>query len=129
MHNQFDAGMKQDFDNMTLDLGRECLVYPRTETLSYESQEAEDDFLKTAVTEVVFLQEIDTQHEMIGSGQMNIGDVRFTFQHDSVAAEEGYVSPDSGKTMYKILQITYVRGMSNNDITYIKAFGKKVPGR
>ena len=129
MYNQFDEGMKQDFDNMTLDLGRECFVYPRTETLSYESQEAEDEFLKSAVTEIVFLQELDTTHEMVSSGQMNVGDVRFAFQGASVAEEEGYVSPDGGKTMYKILRLTKVRGMTGDIVTYIKAFGKKVPGR
>ena len=129
MNNQFDTGMQEDFDNMTFDLGREVLVYPRSDTITYESQQAEEEFLKTGVSEVVFLQELDTTHQMVQSGQMNVGDARFTFQHDSVAAEEGYVSPDGGKTMYKILQLTYVRGQTNDVISYIKAVGKKVPNR
>lgn len=129
MNNNFDEGMQQDFDNMTFDLGREVLVFPRTETLSYESQQAEADFLKTGVKEVVFMQELDSTHEVVQSGQMNVGDARFTFQSGTTAQEEGYVSPDNGKTMYKIINITYVKNMSRNIITYVKATGKKVPGR
>lgn len=129
MNNQFDVGMQQDFDNMTLDLGRDCLVYSRDDDLDYSGQEDENSGLKIGTTEVIFLQELDTKHEMIASGQMNVGDVRFAFQHNTIAEEEGYVSPDDGKTMYKIIHLTKVCGMNNNEITYVKAFGKKVPGR
>jgi len=129
MDNRFDIGMQEDFNNMTEELGREVLVYPRVDELTYEGQEDENSGRGTGVTEVVFLQELDTQHEMIASGEMKVGDVRFTFKSDSIAEEEGYVSPDSGTTFYKILQFTKVRNQNNNVISYIKAFGKKVPNR
>ena len=129
MNNQFDVGMQQDFDNMTFDLGRRCRVYPRRDDINYEGQEDEDSGLGPYMNEIVFLQEIDTTHEMVASGQLNVGDVRFTFQHSTIAEEEGYVSPDEGKTMYKIIQLTKVRGQSANAISYVKASGKKVPGR
>ena len=129
MNNQFDVGLQQDFDNMTFDLGRKCRVYPRRDTINYEGQEDEDSGLGPYMVEIVFLQEIDTTHEMVSAGQLDVGDIRFTFQHLTIAEEEGYVSPDFGTTLYKILQLTKVRGQSNNEIMYTKAFGKKVPGR
>lgn len=129
MKNQFDLGMQEDFDNMTYELGRECRVYLRKDDINYEGQEDTSSGLGTYMTEIVFLQELDTQHEMIKAGQMNVGDVRFTFQHSTIAEEEGYVTPDEGKTWYKILQLTDVGNQSNNVRTYMKAFGKKVPGR
>lgn len=129
MNNQFDVGMQEDFDNMTYELGREVTVYPRSDDLTYEGQEDTASGLGTGVTEVVFLQELDTQHEMIAAGQMDIGDVRFAFQNDTIAEEEGYVSPDGGTTLYKILKLTYVKNQTNNVISYVKAFGKKIPNR
>jgi len=129
MENQFDVGMQQDFDNMTYELGRECLVYTRKESLTHEGQEGEDSKKSSGVLEIVFLQELDTEHEMVAAGQMNVGDVRFIFQHDSIAEEEGFVSPDEGSTNYKILQLTKVKNQTNNAVIYTKAFGKKVPYR
>ena len=128
MDNQFDIGMQEDFNNMTQELGREVTVYPRSNDLTYEGQEDTASGLGSGVTEVVFLQELDTEHEVIASGQMDVGDVRFTFKDDTVAEEEGYVSPD-GTIMYKILRLTKVRNQTNNVISYVKAFGKKVPNR
>lgn len=129
MNNQWDIGMQQDWDNMTEELGREVLVYPRADELNYEGQEDTSSGLDTGTIEVVFLQEIDTEHEMVQSGQMNIGDVKLTFKSDTLAEEEGYVSPDEGVTMYKILKLTVVKNQSNDVIVYVKAFGKKVPNR
>jgi len=129
MQNQFDVGMEEDFNNMTYELGREVLVYTRDDVLTYEAQEGTGSGLNTGVTEVVFLQELDSQHEMVASGEMKVGDVRFTFQSDSIVEEEGYVSPDDGITQYKVLSLTKVKGQTNDTVTYIKAFGKKIPNR
>ena len=129
MRNQFDIGMQEDFDNMTIELGREVTVYSRLDVLTYEGQEGTGSGLGSGVTEVVFLQELDTQNEMISAGEMAVGDVRFSFKHNSIVEEEGYVSPDLGITNYKVLKLTKVKGQSNNSVTYIKAFGKKIPNR
>lgn len=114
---------------MTKDLGRECIVYPREDDLNYEGQEGTSSGLGTGVREIVFLQELDSQHEVIATGQLDVGDVKFAFLSNTVAEEEGYVSPDEGTTMYKILRITVVKNQQNDTIMYVKAFGKKTPGR
>lgn len=129
MNNVWDKGLKTDFNNMTKELGRRVLVYKRDDELTYESQEDENSVKEPGVSEIVFLQELDTEHEMVAAGQMNVGDVRFTFQDNTVAEEEGFVSPDNGVTFYKILKLTKVRNQSNNSILFVKAFGKKVPNR
>jgi hypothetical protein len=128
MQNNWDYQMQEDFDNMTTELGRECLVYARDDVLTSEGQEGSSSGLDTGVPETVFLQELDSEHEMVAAGELSVGDVTMTFLAASTAEEEGYVSPD-GTTMYKILKISKVRNQSNNVITYIKAFGKKVPNR
>jgi len=130
MYNQYDVGMQQDFDAMTTDIGRLMWIYPRNDTLSHEGQTSDEtEFYQNAREEIIFLQELDTEHEVVASGQMDVGDVRFTFKHDSIAAEEGFVTPDEGTTIYKILKITKVRNQSNNEILWIKGYGRKVPQR
>jgi len=129
MNNQFDVGIQEDFDNMTYELGRECYVYERVNDLTYSGQEGTDSELKNPIVEIVFLQELDSEHEMITSGQMNIGDVKFTFKSDSIIKEEYYVSPDLGSTKYKILKLTKVKNQTNDSVLFIKGFGKKVPNR
>jgi len=129
MDNQFDVGMQEDFDNMTRELGREIYVYKRDDEVTYEGQENTNSGLDEPVTEVVFLQELDSEHEMVAAGQLDVGDVKMTFLHNSIAEEEGYVSPDEGVTFYKILTMTKVMNQTNNEISYIKAFGKKIPRR
>jgi len=132
--NNFDIGMQQDFDNMTDELGRTVFIYERDDILSDEGQEGDNDriagasALKRSTTETVFLQEMDSEHEMLASGQMDVGDVRFVFKADTTIKEEDYVSPDE-KIMYKVLKLTKVKGMNNNVVVYVKGFGKKVPNR
>lgn len=127
--NNWDKGLQEDYNNMTKELGRLVLVYPRVDELTYEGQSGEESGMEPGQYEYVFLQELDSEHEVIASGQMDVGDVRFTFQHDSVVEEEGYVSPDEGNTLYKVLRITKVRNQTNNEVIYIKAFGRKLPRR
>ena len=131
MDNEWDNGLQEDFDNMTYDLGREVLVFPKKIHLDYAGQEDTDsgiqDTYAEGKTEVVFIQELDTQHETIKSGVMAVGDVRFTFLSNSIIEEEGFVFTNS--KWYKVIQLTKVNGMSNDAILYIKAFGKKVPYR
>ena len=127
MKSNYDLGIMEDFDNMTYELGRELPVYPRRYFLSPESQEASEDTKDAAVTEVIFLQELDSKHEVVASGQYKVGDVRFTFMSDTVAEEEGYVV--DGDITYKILEFTKVKNQTNNVVMYVKSYGKKVPGR
>lgn len=127
MENQYDVGMQEDYNNMTEDLGREVTVYPRDNDLDYGGQEDTASGLGEGVKEVVFLQELDTKHEMIQAGQLKVGDVKFTFKSYTIAEEEGFVK--TRDVIYKILALTFVRNMSNDIITYVKAFGKKIPNR
>jgi len=129
VNNYWDYGMQEDFDNMTKELGRVCLVYPRDDDLDSTGQEDTASGLGTGVSATVFLQELDSQHEMVESGQMNVGDVHLTLQHDTTAQEEGYISPDSGTTMYKILKLSTVKNQNNNIVIYTKGYAKKVPNR
>ena len=129
MANRWDFGIQEDFDNMTKDLGRECIVYPRLVDLSYEGQEDTSSGMDTGVTEVVFVQELDSEHEMIASGQMDVADVRFVFLSNSTAEIEGFVTADEGVSYYKILTLTIVKNQQNNVIEYIKGMGKKIPNR
>lgn len=127
MTNQYDVGAQEDFNAMTDDLGRELLVYPKKDDLNYEGQEDTSSGLDTPVTEIVFLQELDSSHEVVVAGQFDVGDVRLLFKSATVAEEEGYVYANG--LWYKILKLTIVKGMSNDVVLYAKAFGKKVPGR
>ena len=132
MVNRYDIGMQEDFNNMTEDLGREVWVYPRIDELTYEGQTSETTELLNedeVVKETVFLQALDEENEMVASGMLSIGDVRFTFKNDTIAEEEGFVSPDEGVTYYKILRLTRVGNMNNNESIYVKGYGKKLPKR
>ena len=56
MTEQYDIGMREDFDNMTEDLGREVTIYTREEVLTYEGQSGEDSNNKDYGTkEVAFI--------------------------------------------------------------------------
>jgi len=125
--NQYDIGMQSDFNNMTKELGREILVYPRDFSLSHEGQEDEDSILETGVKEIAFVQELDSTHEVVASGQMNVGDLRIEFITSTVAQEESTVVTDGNE--YKLLKFTKVRGMNNNSIVRVFGFGKKIPRR
>lgn len=135
MNTQFDVGLQEDFNNMTNELGREVMVYSRNESLEYEGFEGEANNIEDnpmsaksiGKKEIVFLQELDTKHEAVASGVFKVGDVKFTFLSDSIAEEEGYVV--SNNRTYKILELTKYANMSNNIITDIRAFGKKIPNR
>ena len=130
MTEQYDIGMREDFDNMTEDLGREVTIYTREEVLTYEGQSGEDSNNKKYGTkEIAFIQPLDETHEMVASGQLNVGDVRFMFKADTIAKEEFIVSPDDGKTAYKILTITRPEGMANDIPVYVKGYGKIIPDR
>ena len=103
-------------------------IFSRNSTETYEGFESDDGYPTAAsATETAFMQELDSTHEMVASGQMNIGDVRIVFLNDSIIAEEDKITCNSNN--YKVLGLTKVRNMSNNIVLYIKGFGKKVPGR
>ena len=125
--NNFDIGSAEDFDIMTFELGREVKVYPRDNVLEYEGFEGDESGLKDPVTEYAFIQELDSEHEMKATGQLNIANIRFVFQSTTIAEEEGYVI--DGENRYKILKLTKVHGQSHNVPIYVKGVGKKVPLR
>lgn len=127
MANNFDLGAQGDFDSMTEELGAEILIYPRKYDTTHEGYEDENTKSKPASKEIAFLQELDTKHEVVVSGQFNVGDVRVTLQANTIANEECQILAN-GNT-YKILNLTYVKGMNNGAVLYVKAFGKKLPKR
>lgn len=126
--NNYDEGTKCAFDAMTKEIGLLVDVYPRKNVVGYENQEAEDsERTKNAVQEWVSMQELDSTHEMVAAGQLNVGDVKFTFKSDSIIEPEGYVKKNDN--WYKVLELTKVRGINKDEIMWIRAFGKKVPMR
>jgi hypothetical protein len=64
---------------------------------------------------------------MVATGQLNMGAVRITFKSDSIVEEECYIKKNSNT--YKIIRLTKVRGMKNDRVLYIIAYGNKVPNR
>lgn len=127
MDNNFDLGMAEDFDVMTYELAREVKVYSRQNVLDYNEMEGDESALGDGVTEVVYVQPLDETHEMINSGQMNIGDVKLIFQSTSIAEPEGYIIDND--VWYKIIKLTKARGQTHDNVIEIKAFGKIVPRR
>lgn len=127
MPNQFDVGAQQDFDSMTEELGTVIEIYRRKYDINYEGQEDENTKNRQVVLETAFLQELDTKHEMVNSGQFSVGDVRIVFQSNTVANEECQILANDN--LYKVLNLTYVKGMNNGVILYVKGYGKKLPKR
>lgn len=127
MPNQFDVGAQQDFNSMTEELGTVIEVYRRKYDINYEGQEDEATKNRQVVLETAFLQELDTKHEMVNSGQFSVGDVRIVFQSNTVANEECQIMAND--SLYKVLNLTYVKGMNNGVILYVKGYGKKLPKR
>ena len=127
MKNRYDSGIQEDYNNMTKELGREVTVQTRNDVLTYEGQEGESSGYNTGVTEIVFLQELDTTHEVVQSGEFKVGDVRLIFQADTIAEEEGRVVANSRN--YKIIKLNKIRGQTDDKILEVKAFGVKVPNR
>ena len=125
--NLYDQGMQEDFNNMTIELGTEITIYSKTYSLTHEGQEGSSTVEGTNYTETASIQEIDAKHEMVASGQLDVGDLIVTLKHNTVAQEEGYIEWQ-GNT-YKLLTLTKVRGMKNDVVTHVVARGKKVPGR
>lgn len=127
MTNQYDIGIQKDFDNMTRELGTEIVIFNRDYSVTHEGQEGSDTEPGYKHTEIASIQELEAKHEVVASGQLNVGDLKITLQHDSIAQEEGYIEWDNN--LYKILDVTRVRGLRNDVITHITAHGKKVPNR
>ena len=125
--NLYDQGMQEDFNNMTIELGTEISIYSKTYSETYEGQEGSSTVDGTKYTETASIQEIDAKHEMVASGQLDVGDVVVTLKSDTIAQEEGYIDWQGNR--YKLLTITKVRGMKNDVVTHVVARGKKVPGR
>ena len=123
---QFSAGAREDFDNMTSEIGKSVLVKTRNDVLNYEGQEGTSSGYSTGTYEIVFIQELDSQNEMLAAGELQTGDVKFHFKSDSVAEEEGVVVWNTNN--YKIITLTEVSG-ENDEIIYIKAYGKKLANR
>ena len=123
---QYAAGMQEDFDNMTSELGRNVTVQTRDDDLNYEGYEDTSSGWSAGVTETVYIQELDTENEMVAAGELSVGDVRLVFKNDSVAEEEGIVV--DGTINYKIIDFTKVKG-EDGTVLYVKAHGKKLANR
>lgn len=131
MKNRWDVGLKQDYDNMTKDIARDTpvLIFLRDDLLTSEGQRSEEEIAEKGIEETVFLQELDSTNEMVASGLLEVGDVRFEFLSDSIIENEALVTPDYGETFYKVMKMTKVKNQSNDYVIFIKAFGKKIPNR
>ena len=128
MKNVLDIGLQEDFDNMTADLGTDDIIINLREySITHEGQEGENSVDGFKYQETAAIQELDSKHEVVASGQLDVGDVRVTLKHDTIAKEEAFI--EWNNALYKIITITKVRGMNNNVITHVVAHGKKVPKR
>jgi len=127
MKNRYDIGLSKDYDNMTLELGRTLVIQNRRPELDYGEQEDTNSDSDSDIKEIIFIQEMDSKHEAIASGVYKVGDVKMFFRSNSQVEEEAIIV--DGDNRYKALEVTSVKGMSNNIPLYIKAFGKKIPGR
>lgn len=127
MNNNYDIGIRNDFDTMTNELGRELLIFSKDYVLTFESQESEQTSNDQAKREILFAQELDSTHEAVTSGVFSVGDLHFTAKSDSSVEEEGIIK--DGETEYKIITLTKVRGQTNNVVMMIKGFAKKLPNR
>lgn len=129
MYENYSDGMKEDYDNMTLEMSRLFRVYPRDNYHNYEGQQAADEVKDTYKEEYVFVQETETKHEVVESGQFSVADVKMNFQHNSSVEEESVLQEVGGqKRRYKVLTLTKVEG-PDGSIVYIKAFGRKLPDK
>lgn len=128
MENNFSEGMLEDYNNMTYEMGREVKVYTRDYIVNYEGQQTDEDNAKNYRIEVVFIQETETQHEVVDSGQFNVAEVKFNFMDNSIVEEESIIEELKSKKRYKVLKLTKVEG-PDGKIVYIKGFGKKLPDR
>ena len=134
--NQYDVGIQQDFDNMTLDISHLITIYKRINFLNSEGQESyqddpdglvNDPQYDSGTEEYAYVQELDTQHEMVQSGQLDVGDVRIVFPSTSTVTPECIVVDNN--IQYKIITYTKTSGMNNQIVMSIVAHGKRLPGR
>jgi hypothetical protein len=135
MANRYDVGIQKDFDSMTAELGTTFLVLPYQPSLNYEGQETEGVMYGEEFTETGSIQELDSKHEVVSSGEFSVGDVRLTLPSSTKISEEDLVEWTENvdkynkPALYKILSLTRVRGMGSDVITHVKAYGKKMPSR
>ena len=134
--NQFDVGIQMDFDNMTEDISHIVLIKNRSDYLNHEGQETDytdgdgniiDKQYTTPIEEYMFLQELNSKHEMVQSGRLSVGDVRVLAKSNSIIQEESIIL-DNGNE-YKIIELTKTGGMNNLIIMSVIAYGKKLPLR
>jgi hypothetical protein len=134
--NQYDVGIQEDFDNMTEDIAHPVKIKNRINHLSYEGQETDyeesdgtevDKQYTDPIEEYMLVQELNSKNEMVQAGQLSVGDVRIVAKSNSIIEEESVVTDNDND--YKIIELTRTRGMSNQVIMSIVAFGKKLPKR
>ena len=134
--NQYDAGIQEDFDNMTDDIGHPVMIQNRVDYLDNAGQESDyididgnevDQQYTQPVEEIMFVQEMNSKNEMVQSGKFAVGDVRIVAKSNSIIKEESLIT--DGNTQYKIIEYTKTGGMNNSYIMSIVAYGKKLPKR
>ena len=76
-------------------------------------------------TEIAFIQPLLAEHQVVQAGEFDIGDIRCTFKSDSSIQEGYFIFYQSHR--YKIQNLTKVKGLINDSIAYIKAFGVRQP--
>jgi len=127
MANAWDKRIQTAFNKMTSRLGYTISIYPKSSATTRQGYESSTSTFGTVVSETAFLQELDSQHVMVLSGQLNVGDVSIVFQSSTVIKEEDKITVNSKD--YKIIKISKFMGMNSNVVTDVRGYGKLLPKR
>jgi hypothetical protein len=125
--NNYDIGAQVDFDNMTKELGTIVDVYIKDPFLSSEGQESHGTQFNGPYKEIMFIQELGTTHQVGAEGQFELGDLRVIALSGTKLIPEAVI--EYCNKFYKIMELTYVEGMSNGAILSVSAIARKIPGR
>ena len=125
--NNYDIGGQEDFDNMTSELGTQVEVYLKDPILTSEGQESVLSGYVGPYTETMFIQELGSTHQVGAEGQFELGDLRIAALSGTRLVPEAIIYANSN--YYKIMELTYIEGMSNKAILAVSAIGRKIPQR
>jgi hypothetical protein len=124
---EIDAGVAEDFDNMTKEVGRLVTVQSRTQVLGYEGHEGESTTYTSGTQEYAVLQQLNSEHEVVASGEFKVGDFEATMLSTSVVEEEGRIIADN--VIYKVLRVDRINSLGSDAVLYVVAYGKKISRR
>jgi len=112
--NNYDVGLEEDFNNMTLELGTEITIYPRDFQLGVNGQEIEKSCWKKGIQEIGVVNILGEKDEAVAAGFLEVGDASIVLFGNTIAKVEDVVKKNN--KYFKIIKITPIDGF-NNDIT------------